>query len=151
MSSQTFTWVWVNHAPNTRSGIMRCWWKKWRGAAIVGTPICEWGGRTHLGFPLTPSGGIFTGKMEWVMMRIRSALMESIFGLVTFCLALIICSSSPFLSEVFVQHYCASRCLMFFIIKKKKLKGHSSQNFHCWPKCWGKPKMHYHQIWTFYV
>ena len=114
---------------------MRCWWKKWRGAAIVGNPICEWGGRTRLGFPLTPSGGIFTGKMEWAMMRIRSALMESICGLVTFCL----CSSFPFLSEVFVQHYCASRCLMFFIIKKEVKKAFKSK-FSLLTKMLGKAK-----------
>ena len=29
--------------------------------------------------------------------------------------------------------------------------GHSTQGFHCWRKCWKKPKMHSHQIWSFCV
>ena len=31
------------------------------------------------------------------------------------------------------------------------LKGHSSQVFHLWPKCWKKPKTYCHQIWTSFV
>ena len=31
------------------------------------------------------------------------------------------------------------------------LNGHSSHVFYSWPKCWDKPKMHYHQIWSFYT
>ena len=38
-----------------------------------------------------------------------------------------------------------------FTLSVKILRGHSSQVFHSWPKCWEKPTMYSHQIRTFYV
>ena len=36
-------------------------------------------------------------------------------------------------------------------IENYHLKGHSTWVFHCWPKCWEKPKIYFYPIWTFCV
>ena len=63
--------------------------------------------------------------------------------IIYFCLRLTCCLSINVLQQNIQVGWC--------YLRSEPLKRHSRPPLHCGPKCWEKPKMHSHQIWTLYV